>query len=108
MVFEKSLEALKAAEAALVADLEKLWVPWDGAAGAVYSHHAAAGALQDAVASVTLARATLESREPVVPAPTEAPAETPAETPAEIPAETPTEAPEAPAEETPEEVTVDA
>jgi outer membrane biosynthesis protein TonB len=113
-MFEKSVETLKAAEAAIAAELEALWVPWDGQAGGEYWHHAAGGALKDALATVTVARTTLETKEPPVTATTipptaevvapepEAAPEVPAEAPAEVPVDAPVpeEAPaEAPVEE---------
>lgn len=85
-MFEKSIAALKMAEEAIAAELEALWVPWDGQSGAVYWHDAAAGALKDAAQAAAAIRSALEVKEPPVAAPVaevEAPTEAPVTEPAQ-------------------------
>ena len=61
-MFAKTIEALKAVEAAAQEELSALWVPHDPATGtgAVYWNAQGAGALQEALGAVSLIRAGLE------------------------------------------------
>jgi hypothetical protein len=116
-VFHKTIEALKAAEAAVKEELDALWVPYDPqtGGGGVHWHAAGSGILTNAAAGIAGLRAELEKRQAPIDAAqaeadkaaaeAEAAAKAAAETPEPEPTPTPEPAPEPP---TPTEVTADA
>ena len=64
-MFTKTIEALKAAEAAIEEELKALWVPYDPntGGGGVHWHAAGAGLLSNAGQGISNLRADLEVRQ---------------------------------------------
>lgn len=64
-MFKKTIEALKAAEEAVEADLKALWVEYDPATGGggVFWHAAGSGILQNAQTGLAALRSDLEKRQ---------------------------------------------